>query len=351
MKASRHYILGQNNNKLITQIKFASAPSSAVATVPNLKFNKKNWFSFELDDASVSLQSALNIFNQLFYTDGCGNNINYRLGLALNGASNYSGLEEKYDGSNPSQTTVQVINQILVAGGDLSDHSYFHEPEGYGAGVTPLENTIRMQDYILRKFNGYKVRSKAVPTNYEGHATAAYNQGYLYSTSTGTFDNFTPVGLYTPLGDFGLVPTFGALRRAFTDSWVDSYDEIKTFVDTLLTKENWFLRLGSHGIDNLQAFTNYFNYIKNQSNDRLLVSTTREIFEYREMKNLPITQNLVGDTLTIEVDLTNLSNKNRWKDLSFNVNSNSTIQSVTSNATSASFNSSTGLVNIFKQTY
>ena len=351
MLSGRKYITQeQPSNKLTLQVTFTAPPTSPLAVVPNLKYNKKNWFSFEMDDMSTSIPTALSTLGGLSYTDGCGNNKPYTFGMAINGGNPFNGVEYPLDGNGGTQATKAQIQAVVDAGGDLSDHSYWHDPTGYGAGVTALQNTTLCADFIYRLFNGYQTRTKIVPNNHAGHAQAAFDSGYLYSTSEGTFDTFTPVGEYTPIGDFSLVPTFGALRRGFTDTWSASLSDQKAVIDNLKTKTNWFYRLGSHNIDNSTAFTNFFNYVQTTANDEFLVATTREIFEYREMKALPITQNLVGNVLTVEVDMATLSTKNRWKDLSFMI-TGGTIASVTTNATSSSFNATTGLVNIFKQTY
>lgn len=332
-------------SKLTLQVTFANTPSSPLATVPNLKYNKSSWFSFELDDMSESIPLALSILGGKFFTDGCGNNKPYTMSAAVNGAREIDGYEYPMNDAVGDR-----LRAVIAAGGDLSDHSYYHDPVGFGAGITPLQNTILMQDFIKRKFNGYEVRSKIVPTNYAGHAQAAFEQGYVYSTSQGTFDTFTPEWMYAPPGTYSNIGNpFATLRRDFTDSWAGSIADLKTIINNIIANTGKFFRLGSHFIDDETSARSFFNHIETNASDKLLVSNTREILEYREMKALPMTQSLLGNVLTIEVDMVNLSSKNRWKDLSFII-TGGTIQSVTTNATSSSFNPATGLVNIFKQT-
>lgn len=332
-------------SNIITTIKFATAPTTAVATVPTLKYNKKNWFSFEMDDMGDTIPFALSVLAGKSYTDGCGNNKPYTMSAAVNGANETSGIEYSMTDAIGAR-----LRAVIAAGGDLSDHGYFHDPVGFGADVTPLQSTILMQDFIRRKFDGYEVRSKIVPTNYAGHAQAAFDQGYLYSTSQGTFDDFTPEWMYAPPGTFAnLGSTFATPRRDFSDNWQGDLTYLKGVIDSVNSSTGKFYRIGSHYINNEAAFQEFFDYVQTTSNDELLVATTREVLEYREMRNLPITQNLVGDTLTITVDTTNLSSKSRWRDLSFLIDSDSDILSVITTATSSTFNPSTGLVNTFQQ--
>ncbi|WP_316817287.1 hypothetical protein [Pedobacter nyackensis] len=357
MKVARYYTIGGTIvvppdpepiiTGITTTIKFVSAPSNATATIANRKFNKKNHWAFEWDDATSGAVTGLNILNNAFYTDGCGNNINYSGTLAFNGANETSGLEYTYAGGDGRVSKANML-AMITAGWEMSDHSYFHDPVGFGASVTPLENTQRMQTYIKNLLN-YWTRSKAVPTNYAGHATAARDLGYLYSTSQGTFDSFTAEWMYAPPGQWSNVPSgFAPLRRDFTDNWSGSLTSLQNMVTTLKAATGKFFRVGSHTI-NATAFQDLVDFLVANSGDEFLVSSTREWLEYDEMKVQPINQVLSGDTLTISMDLTGLDVKNRWKDLSYNITSDATIASVTTDGDSASFNSTTGLVNVFKQ--
>lgn len=140
---------------------------------------------------------------------------------------------------------------------------------------------------------------------------------------------------------------FAPVRRDFTDEWTSSLTSLKSIFDTPMASNNKFFRVGSHTID-ATAFQNLVNYIESNANDELLVCSTREWLEYDEMKVQPINQSLVDDTLTISMEF--LDVKNRWKDLSYNITSDSTIESITTTGDSAVFNATTGLVNVFKQT-
>lgn len=334
---------------ITTTIKFTSAPTSAIATRPLNKFNKKNWLSLEWDDASAGAISGLQILNNAYYTDGCGNNINYRAALAINGGHEFSGTEYTYDGTGVTGLmSTTIMKQMIAKGWDISDHSYYHDPVYSGANITPYQNTVMMQDYIKRLLN-YWCRTKVVPTNYAGHATAARDLGYLYSTSQGTFDSFTPEWMYAPPGNYATLPAgFAALRRDFTDVWTDT-TALKNIINTLLASTGKFFRIGSHTID-VNGYQDFINYISTRANDQLLVATTREILEYREIGTMPTTQTLQGDTLTITTDLKNLDTKNRWKDQTFSISSDKQVASVTSNVGTVSFNPATGLVNTFLET-
>lgn len=360
IRVARNYIIGTgiippdpepDATKVTLQIKFAGNPTSAVAAIAPRKFNKEIHWGFDWDDASFGAYVGLNILNNAFYTDGCGNNIPYAGSLAINGANELSGLEYEYDGSDGKVSIANMLSMIN-SGWEISDHSYYHDPVENGADKTAEWNTIEMRGYIKRKLN-YWTRSKVVPTNYPGHAQAAFDLGYLYSTSQGTFDSFTAEWMYAPPGNWANVPAnFAPVRRDFTDEWPSSLSALKSMVDTLKSSANKFFRMGTHSTlqgAQVTAFQELINYMQANSSDKFLVSSTREWLEYDEMKVKPFTQSLIGDTLTIETDLTTLDEKMRWKDQSFNITSDKAIISVTTDGDSASFNRTTGLVNSFKQ--
>ncbi|SMC96305.1 hypothetical protein [Pedobacter africanus] len=350
IKQARNYVISglpEPKHTIKTIVRFAAPATLAVANIAPWKYNKKNTMAFEWDDASIGALTGLNILNAAFYTDGCGNNINYSATLAINGANETTGIPYTYDGTDGRVSAAQMISMIN-AGWEISDHGYYHDQVGFGATVNPLQSTILMQSFIKNLLN-YWTRSKVVPNADAGHAQAAHDIGYLYSTSQGTFDTFTPVWMFVPPGNYNDVPPlFGALRRYFTDQLAVELNDIKAIIDTLLSGNNTFFRLASHTIDQT-AFQNLVDYIETNAEDELWVASHREVLEYREMKALPTYQEFNGDTLTIVTDITSLTNKNRYKDLSFNIASDQPILSVTTDGDNATFNATTGLVNIFKQ--
>jgi hypothetical protein len=179
---------------------------------------------------------------------------------------------------------------------------------------------------------------------------AANAQGYIYVTSQGTFDSYSPEWVFAPAGNFGVVPvSFGAVRRDFTDQWANDLNYLKGMIDKVIGGEDKFYRVGSHTIDGV-AFDQLMAYIQNSASDNVMVCSTREVMEYREVAAIPFTKTIVGNTIVIETDLRGLDPKNRWKDQSFMVTTDRNVTGVTVSSGSASFNSSTGLINTFLET-
>jgi hypothetical protein len=93
------------------------------------------------------------------------------------------------------------------------------------------------------------------------------------------------------------------------------------------------------------------NFLETSAADRVWITTLREFLEYRETKAAVVkTENLSGNTLTITLDLSALPAVNIFRDMSLMVNANTAINSVTvTGADANSFNTATGLVNVFKK--
>jgi hypothetical protein len=322
-------------------VNFATAPTNAVATIAAQKFNKVGFVSPQFDDASKGWEVAHNLFvaNNFFYTDGCGNNITYKGDLAINGSFGY-----------PDFPTIPDFRSLILNDWDICNHSDVH-------GSSDQTKDLSDLDTKLMNNLSYVANGVVVPSADNGYVIAGKNLGFAYATAQNaqTFDgipsteNIIPVALQTQ-------PEYFALPRDFNDEWDDDEWAIpfsKGQIDKFSTGVRNYYILGTHSwLDSEAAvagYTDLFSYLKNNSNDTLMVCSVREAIEYRHIRALPLTQVLNGNTLTITIDTTNLTDRQRWYDVSLNV-TGGTITGVSSQGfTSTSFNSQTGLVNGFKQ--
>ena len=353
-------VAGNSANNIIVTIKFSSPPGFAASSYPNLKYEKHSMINFEWDDASIGSMSALAIMSAKSFTDGAGNNKPYTLAVAVNGRAQY---DNRIVGEHPVLGVVyNDMRQIINSGGDIENHAQYHDLELSSANF-PLDKTIgaaanlKLLDDQLYAALGYKMNAMVVPTNYPGYMEAARNLGYAVGASTGTFDGMTSYPQWTPTGSLNIIPAgdnYLALGRAFTDTWDTAVSEFKTFVDNILNgtspTANRFFRVGSHNLSAQGAFIDLINYISAQANDRIWITTMREFAEYRITKYSTVkTEVLQGNTLTITLDQSAISDRVRWRDLSLKINSDATIESVTVNGATASYNTATKLINVFKQ--
>ncbi|MFV0607164.1 MAG: hypothetical protein ACK5NK_15135 [Niabella sp.] len=341
-----------DSKTMVFEVVFESVPTSATATIATLKYNKQGWASVEWDDNSISSLTGFEKLKNTFYTDGCGNNIPYTGAVAVNGRNQYNNEEA---GLLSMNVTYNQMTDLINCGWDIENHSYYHEPTGnYNYGNDRNRNVKELEDLIFARIN-YKMNGLVVPTNYDGFPTAAKNFGYLFSTSQGTFDGLPPAGnpVYKDVQDFALAPVdFSSFNRMFYDNWNEMETAAKKAIDVIITKNNHYFRLASHGID-AAAFSRIIDYFKQKTNDKILMVPTREVMEYRQMAKMPVILELKDGKLTIQVKIHTLADRIRWRDLSFMINSDKKIKSVTAlNAIdSVTFNSNTGLINVFKQVH
>lgn len=332
------------------EIEFSGVPKNASVTVSKLKYNKANWLSIEWDDNSLESLKGYAELNKKFYTDGCGNKINYSAALAVNGKNQYNNEEA---GLLSHNVTYTQMKQLIGSGWDIENHSYYHDPTGnYNFGTDRAKNVSELENLILTRIN-YKMNGLVVPTNYDGFPTAAKNFGYLFSTSQGTFDQFPPAGTptYKDVQNFDLAPiNFSSFNRIFYDNWNEMNKAVTAAFKELITKNNHYFRFASHGID-LPIFIQLLELFERDGNDKILIVPTREVMEYRLVANLPITQKLTGNKLEVTINLTTLPERVRWRDLSFVVSTDSKIANIKSmsNIDKISFNKDNNLVNVFKQ--
>lgn len=339
-----------DKNKIVIEIVFDGVPAKATAMPAKLKFNKTGWASAEWDDNSIGSLKGFEKLKATFYTDGCGNKIPYTAAVAVNGRNQYSNEEAA---KIPNNVTYDQMKTFINAGWDIENHSYYHDPTGnYNFGTDRERNVKELDDLLLKNIQ-YKLNGLVVPTNYDGFPTAAKKMGYLFSTSQGTFDGFEPAGkpVYKNVQDFDLAPKdFSSFNRMFFDDWAEMERNVKQAIADIGTKNNPYFRFASHGIDQA-AFNRIIDNFQSSTADKILFIPTREAMEYRIMSSLPIKYDLNGSKLAITVDITNVSDRVRWRDLSFLVSSDKKITAVNilSIADKVTFNSATGLVNVFKQ--
>lgn len=339
-----------NSSTMKFEIIFENSAGNASAKVAKLKYNKTSWASIEWDDNSLSALQGYNIIKNKFYTDGCNNKIQYAGSIAVNGRNQFDNSEI---GANNTGVTYAQLKELINAGWDVENHSYYHGPDGnYNFGSDWLKNIKTLDDLIQERIQ-YKMNGAVVPTNYDGFPTAAKNFGYLFSTSQGTFDDFEPAGkpTFKEYFDFDLAPlNFSSFNRIFYDDWNQLEKSVKNSISEIATRNNHYFRFASHGIDEA-ALKRILDYFELMSNDRFLFIPTREIMEYRIVAGQPIKYEQEGNKLIIEIDGSAIPDRFRWRDLSFVVTSGSKITSVNviSGIDKTSFNANTGLVNIFKQ--
>jgi hypothetical protein len=340
---------------LVLEILFNAPASGATVSIPEVKHNKSKWVCFEMDDASKTLYSVWNSkLKNTYYTDGCGNNIPFGCGVAVNGRDQGDNSEI---GTNSNALTYAERLEMLPFGLDVMNHSFYHDPFGnYNNGDNAELNTSMLDDMIFEKM-GYKMSCLVVPTNYDGYMTAAAALGYIGGSSTGTFDSFQPYPEWTTQGYINDIASaaYSAIRRDFTDNWTNAGPQW-ALNNKLFDDGFSFYAIGTHGVyagADEANFNAWIDDLVSRGGDNLLFTSLREMLEYRYLRGkIALSPSTDGNKLNVAIDSAAVDNNRiSWQDLSFVVSGSQTIVSATCTdpSYSISFNPITRLINIKKR--
>ncbi len=357
-------------------VTFATAPAAGTTArlAPTL-YNKTRVLQFEEDDSPASiytdafalLKGGISrngvTYPGLRYTDGCGHNRPYTAAVAVNGHNPYDNSVWMDAGPNHSAGKLlwSQAQELLNNGWDVENHSDLH------TAPNPAQQIADLDGLIADRLKGYKPSVHIVPVNYPGYPTAAFNAGYLAVSSTSQSDNLPFYNQYTadrvPLSTLPLPSTQFVYQRYLADldqsggeTTQALLNRLKVLSDSLLApgsnpSEVYVQRVFTHVID-FGVLHDWFTYTYNKSSaqDQLWVTTLREFSEYRRVSSEVVkTQQLSGNTLTVDLDYAALSPNTRFQNLSLLLDSPGSIASISvSGVDSSSYNLATGLVNIFR---
>ncbi len=362
---------GCSNTTLQVHIQLAPGVTQASAVTAVHKYNKLGTMSFQFDDGSHGILVADSIWrnpaNNFTYTDGAGKIYTYTGSVGMNRGTGVPGSPDY----NPIVFNGPQLRALINKNHDVENHSYTHGGISYAsetqANYTAAQKTqdaadaytsAAKEDTVIYKYAQYKMRSFIIPTDFAYYDIAAKQLGYIDAISQGAapFGTATPIYTYNIPDSLGARPDFYRETRDYNDDWTNP--STLTFYETQFDKlvngmfKNYILF--SHSTlptpTEVGNYTALYNYFKTHANDNIQFCSAREYFEYREMRRSPICQQLVGNTLTLYINTDSLPDRNRFRDLSFNVTSDQPIVAVTYDGfDSADFNPTTGLVNVFKQ--
>lgn len=295
-----------------------------------------------------------------FFTDGCGNNKPYSMGIAMTAHSNYN------DGdltTVPSLLSATQLTNLVASGFLLENHGFYHEQDQYYVtnNFTVPRNILENTNFIYDK-TGFVSRIWVTPSNYTGYNPYVQQQGFMAATSQSVTDGYTsqPVNMWTDhLADLSQLDTsFNVFLRDFTDDWANTTvtNELKTRISSLRSKSSSTVhkiyRLGTHSYNsnNWQGFKSFFDYVDTTSGNTIWIASLQELLEYREVKRkLLMTQSLKNNVLTIKLDLSKVPTNNSFRDISLLVDNSAAISSVSVLGADAFSYNSSGLINIYSR--
>ncbi|MBC3540964.1 T9SS type A sorting domain-containing protein [Rufibacter sediminis] len=359
-----------NPNIVVVEIGLANITGTPAADYANLKYNKAGVFNFEMDDNSGKAVDVFKILNGgtasngvtypgKYHTDGCGNKINYRGAVALNLLNNYN-QDQIVNTASGKKINQEGLNLLVANKWTLENHGYAHS-----AGNTLIdgdviknihENTKVFYSKMAAAGLPYRIRVAVTPTNDEGYQPSAKQLGYIGLTTQTRRDDAALFSGYAALS-----PDWSQMlytHRSFNDKWDQvTTDSFKEKIDRLIllkatTATPQMFRLGTHGPD-LAKWAELMNYLQTASRDRVWVPSLQELIEYFEVKRLLVrtsSYDAVTKKLVLTLDYSKIPEHNRFRDVSLLLKgANITSVSVKSgNLDKVTFNSSTGLINLFK---
>ena len=349
-----------------------SSPTTPTLSFADMKYNKRCGMLMVADDGFESDYTQLYAYlhggfpasNGTTYpgirgTDGCGNPLEWHATFALNGGPR----DEHIQGID--RAIWSEYNIMLANGYGLSNHGFDHG--GYDKYYQVKQN----EKYLFEK-TGYRVRTMTIPTADEGYSETAPSLGYKLVGSTfganSADDNNETGNQHVIFGSKVDVKTIDQTRlnkflfaRYFSLYWEpNDVNELKTLMDAVGNgsasgAQKFMGHFGMHGKDYQGSIANFIEvmqYFKNHANggDNMWFPNMQEFVEYYETKINAIKNVTVqGNVLTAEINLSSIDSSSRLRDMSLLLGG-ANIQSISvSGADSYTYNTSTGLINIFKK--
>ena len=348
-----------------------SDTTDATATIPELKYNKQGAIVLDFDDSALCAMDCQTKMSSVSYTDGCGNNVPYTAGVAVNGRFQFD--NELVGGAIANardSITYAQQRQLIDAGWDIMNHSFYHDPDGnqtgdprWGYGNDPERNVTELDDLINQQTN-YQMHSGVVPNADAGFQTEFDNIDYLVGSSQGTFDGYPVWDQYHWPKRFSLLPNdwdFIVQHRDFNTDGLTTgsimWGRVEDLIDYMNSNPNerCMIAIGTHQL-NASEITNFGLWIDNivsELGDRVMFVGLAQFWEYQRLRRIGKTETIVGNTLQIELDYDSIPNidKYSWRDLSFIIGGTGTIQNVSCDDLSytITFNPTTRIVNIKKR--
>jgi Secretion system C-terminal sorting domain/Polysaccharide deacetylase len=312
-------------------IHFDNTPTTPSVSKATFKYNKDFAYSFTFDDATVDAftsafpmlnggkVAAINTsFSGMFHTDGCGNSIPFRAGIAWNTGSVIG--DDVHDGSIKNVLTWGQLDTLYDNGWDVFNHSFSHKSR--------WTNAMTHDDYaaeITKNIAAVKLKTKKkidlntfiVPSGDDYYQNIAYEMGQKIV--------FDQRGEISGIGGVYVNDNMNLNNLRLHRQLVEEGFGANNRVDSLMNlsqngKHIWFNEF-THRIDNFQGtgfnFYGFFSYMKNiteshgkNGTDRAWFAPLQEVYEYLLTKQ-NITYTTYGKDKDFEIDF-NQKNIPKW---------------------------------------
>ncbi|MEN9610864.1 MAG: hypothetical protein RLZZ628_1678 [Bacteroidota bacterium] len=286
-------------------IKFDAPPSSISVSKAPLKFNKDFAYSLTFDDATDdAITTVLPMFRggkvagdnaiypPLTYTDGCGNALPFKSGLAWNTA-NLADIDIHQDNA-PGILTWKQLDTLYDLGWDVFNHTYSHK----AATTNPMTAQV-YTDEIVKNNTAVRTHTKAKiempifipPSSDTLYHPKAFQAGHrLVFDQQGQFVGYKGLQVDDNISTGPLV-----VHRQGWEESVNEYHRLEATADKSSDKIHFWYNEFTHRIDDLQWGGYRFNLFKSymqrieqaygkSGSDRMWMAPLQEVYEYLIMR-------------------------------------------------------------------
>jgi hypothetical protein len=342
-----------------------------------LKYNKYGRYGITNDDRSLT---TLDLAAYITGGTSPANGQTYP-GKSFTDGANVNGRKIKWTGSIASNAysgdtmrDAQLVgvsmdwlqvNDLINRGWNLLDHGAWHGIDVQAAqklAVNTLMNAAQNRNYSFRKLlplgTQYVMRYGVVPTNFKDYHSAWEQLGYLGGSSQGTHDNYPHTFGAINVTNWARDRSYKVHLRDFSDltnlaqftntnDWINGANSVVSLSNATT---HYSREIGLHN-SQPDTIRRVIDIMAASFGNNIWVCGLQEFMEYFEtIQESNVKQRISSDTLIVTIDQTFLNPEQRWRDMSFLLSSDRSIQSVTvAGADDYSYNTSTGLINIYKK--
>jgi hypothetical protein len=312
-------------------IHFDNIPTTPSVSKATFKYNKDFAYSFTFDDATIDAftsafpmlnggrVAAINTdFKGLFHTDGCGNSIPFRAGIAWNTGSVIG--DDVHDGTVKNVLTWGQLDTLYDNGWDVFNHSFSHKSRWTNAMTRDeyvAEITKNIAAVKLKTKKKIELNTFVVPSGDDYYQNIALEMGQkIVFDQRGDVSGIGGVYVNDNMNLNNL-----KIHRQLVEEGFGSNNRFDSLINLSQNgKHIWFNEF-THRIDNFQGtgfnFFAFYSYMKNitethgkNGTDKTWFAPLQEVYEYLVTKQ-NITYTTYGKDKDFEIDF-NQKNIPKW---------------------------------------
>jgi hypothetical protein len=339
------------SQRIVVYLDNTPASTPSVTKAP-LRYDKEFAYSVTFDDGSAdaftcglpAFQGGLVVgngttYSALNYTDGCGNTLPFRGGIAWN-AANALGIDN-HTGNVAGMMTWKQLDSLYDKGWDVFNHSYTHNARWLGAmTATDYANEVNRNIPVTRDKTRNRIEMPAfvVPSGDNYYQDIAYAQGHKI-----VFDQTANTIGVGGLSVGNSIPQIGqVIHRGEIDQQVNTGgNQIGIVANRAAAGERIWYNEFTHRVSNFGAsaglpFANFRTHVERIANkwgktgsDKMWMAPLQEVLEYLTTRETATyTTSLNGNQLTIDFNTQNVPSWLRRRPLTLVVNSSVTFSRV-----------------------